>query len=93
MSIKPLTPDDARALQLSADMKGLLVVSVKGDGPAAEAGIRTGDVILSANLKPVTSADELLSIIRKEGKERGALMLQINRRGETFFITVTLDKK
>ena len=93
VSIKPLTPEDARALQLSADVKGLLVVSVKGNGPAAEAGIRTGDVILSANLKPVTSADELVSIVRKEGKERGAVMLQINRHGETFFITVTLDNK
>ncbi|WP_295637736.1 DegQ family serine endoprotease [uncultured Mailhella sp.] len=93
VSIKPLTPEDARALQLSADVKGLLVVSVKGDGPAAEAGIRTGDVILSANLKPVTSAEELVSIVRKEGKERGAVMLQVNRHGETFFITVTLDNK
>ena len=93
VSVKPLAPEDARALQLSGDVKGLLVVGVNGNGPAAEAGVRTGDVIMSANLKPVTNADELLSIIRKEGKERGALMLQINRRGETFFITVSLDKK
>ena len=93
VSVKPLAPEDARALQLSGDVKGLLVGGVNGNGPAAEAGVRTGDVIMSANLKPVTNADELLSIIRKEGKERGALMLQINRRGETFFITVSLDKK
>ena len=93
VSIKTLTPDDARALQLSGDVKGLLVVGVKSDGPAAEAGIRTGDVILSANLKPVTSPDELISVVRKDGKERGAVMLQINRRGETFFITVTLNDK
>ena len=93
VSIKPLTPEDARALQLSGDVKGLLVVGVKGDGPAAEAGVRTGDVILSANLQPVTSAKELVSIVRKEGKERGAVMLQINRRGDTFFITVSLDNK
>ncbi len=93
VSIKPLTPEDARALQLSGDVKGLLVVGVKGDGPAAEAGVRTGDVILSANLQPVTGVDDLVSIVRKEGKERGAVMLQINRRGDTFFITVTLDNK
>ena len=93
VSIKPLTPDDARALQISGDVKGLLVVDVNGDGPAAEAGIRTGDVILSANLQPVTNADQLVSIVKKEGKERGAVMLQINRRGETFFITVPLDNK
>lgn len=93
VSIKPLTPDDARALQLSSDVKGLLVVNVKGNGPAAEAGIRTGDVILSANLKPVTTAKDLVSIVRKEGKERGAVMLQVNRHGETFFITVNLENK
>ena len=92
VSVKPLTREDARALQLSGDVKGLLVVDVQGDGPAAEAGVRTGDVILSANLKPVTSVDELVSVVRKEGRERGAVMLQVNRRGETFFITVTLDK-
>ena len=92
VSVKVLTPEDARALQLSGDVKGLLVVNVKGDGPAAEAGLRTGDVILSANLKPVKDVDELASVVRKEGRERGAVMLQINRHGETFFITVALDK-
>ena len=92
VSVKVLTPEDARALQLSGDVKGLLVVGVRGDGPAAEAGLRSGDVILSANLKPVTEVNELASIVRKEGRERGAVMLQINRRGETFFLTVTLEK-
>ena len=93
VSVQPLTPDDARALQLSGDVKGLLVVDVKNGSAAAEGGLRPGDVILSANLKPVTRVDELSSIVRKEGKERGAVMLQINRRGDSFFVTVTLDKK
>jgi len=93
VSIKPLTPEDARSLQLNADVKGLLIVNVANGSPAAEAGLRNGDVILSANLKPVTTAGELSSIIQKEGRKRGALMLQINRRGESFFVTVDLEKK
>jgi len=93
VSLRPLTEEDARALQLPADVKGLLVVNVSNNGPAAEAGLRSGDVILSANLTPVTSAAELSSILSKEGKDRGAVMLQVNRRGETFFLTVTLDGK
>ena len=92
VSVKVLSPEEARALQLSGDVKGLLVVNVKPEGPAAEAGLRPGDVILSANLKPVKDVEDLASVVRKEGRERGAVMLQINRRGETFFITVTLDK-
>ena len=91
VGIRPLTPEDARALQLSKDVKGLLVVNVRNGSPAAEAGLRSGDVILSANLTPVTSTDELSSIVKKEGKERGAIMLQVNRRGEVFFLTVSLD--
>ncbi|MBR3881413.1 MAG: DegQ family serine endoprotease [Mailhella sp.] len=93
VSIKPLTPEDARALQINADVKGLLIVNVTNGSPAAEAGLRNGDVILSANLKPVTNAGELSAIIQNEGRKRGALMLQINRRGETFFATVDLEKK
>lgn len=92
VNVKPLTPEDARALKLSGDVKGLLVVDVKDGSAAAEGGLRSGDVILSVNLKPVSRTEELSSIVRKEGKERGAIMLQINRRGDSFFVTVNLDK-
>ncbi len=92
VSLRPLTPEDARALQLSGDVKGLLVVNVTGGSPADEAGVRGGDIILSANLAPVTSVEELSAVVRKEGRERGAVMLQVNRRGEVFFITVSLEK-
>lgn len=93
LTIRPLNKDDARQLQLPAGMEGLVILSVQPRSPAEEAGLRPGDVIQSANLTPVTSVDELSSIVRKDGRERGAVMLQVNRRGESFFVTVPLDTK
>ena len=72
-----------------------LVMALAGNesSAAAEAGLRSGDVILSANLKPVATPAQLGDIVKNEGKKRGAVMLQVNRRGDTFFLTVDLAKK
>ena len=93
LTIRPLNKEDARSLQLPANTEGLVILSVQPGSPAQEAGLRPGDVIQSANLTPVVSVDELASIVRKDGRERGAVMLQVNRRGESFFVTVPLDNK
>jgi len=43
--------------------RGALVTQVISDGPAAKAGIRTGDVILSVDGKPVERSTQLPSVI------------------------------
>lgn len=93
LSLRPLTRDDARALQIPTDTTGLVVLSVKPGSPAEEAGIASGDVILSANTTPVDTVEELAAIVARDGKQRGAIMLQINRRGEKFFVTIPLEEK
>jgi putative serine protease PepD len=48
--------------------------AVQKGGPAARAGLRAGDVIIAADGRPVTSADELIALIRKHAPgERIAL--------------------
>ncbi len=88
ISVRPLTKDEARSLKVEKD-QGLLVLEVEQGKPAAEAGLRQGDVILSANLTPVNTAQALAKII-KDATARGAVMLQINRRGEVTFVAVPL---
>ncbi len=88
ISVRPLTSDEAKSLSVEKG-QGLLVLEVEQGKPAAEAGIRQGDVILSANLTPINDATTLAKII-KDVTKRGAVMLQVSRRGEVSFVAVPL---
>jgi len=92
ISVRPVTAEEARTLKLDKNQGGLTVVGVTPGKPAAENDIRQGDVILTANLKPVKSAQELAKIINEDARERGAVMLQINRRGQLSFRAVPIAK-
>ncbi len=89
ISVRPLTADESKSLQVEKG-QGLLILEVESGKPAAEAGLRQGDVILSANLTPVNDANALAKII-KDVTARGAVMLQVSRRGEVTFVAVPLS--
>ena len=86
--VQPLTPELARELELGvgAQQGGVVVADVDADGPAADAGIQRGDLIVQANRQPVRSGGDLTAAIGRTGT-RPALLL-INRRGATIFLTV-----
>jgi len=56
--VQSITPDLAEGLG-AKDIRGAIVVGVQGSGPAAKAGLRSGDVITSVNGEPIKSANEL----------------------------------
>lgn len=91
MALKPVNDREASALGLDK-AQGLLVVQVEADSPAAEEGVRQGDVILQANQQDVNSTDELEKVIERD-KKRGAVMLLIKRQGQNSFIALPLDEK
>jgi Do/DeqQ family serine protease len=75
--VEPLTPQRARQMGLSGS-GGLLVTGVDPNGPAAEAGIRTGDVIQQVDGQALDSTEDLRRALA--GGDRPALVLV--RRGE-----------
>ena len=88
-SARSLTAEERRNLKI-ADKEGVIVVDVAPDRAAAEAGIRPGDVILRADRKPVNSPEALSKIVQEVGVKRGAIMLQVQRRGDTLFLAVPI---
>jgi Do/DeqQ family serine protease len=86
ITAQPLTPDIASQLGLPAGTQGLVVMSVDPTGPAADAGIQTGDVIQEINHQPVRSVADVRSALQKSAG-RPALVL-VNRGGQTLFVPV-----
>jgi serine protease Do len=58
MSIRNLTPNIRQRLDLPADRGGALITEVAPFGPAANAGLEPGDVILSIQGDEISSAAE-----------------------------------
>jgi S1-C subfamily serine protease len=69
--------------------EGILIVRILGSSPAAQAGLREGDVIQKINGKPVKMASEIQAKV--EASEVGqTLKLEVNRNGQPQTINVKL---
>jgi Do/DeqQ family serine protease len=84
--VQPLTPELASELQLQAGAQGVVVAEVDPTGPAADAGLQRGDVIVQVNRQPVRSGAGLNEAIGRGGSR--PVLLLVNRRGTTVFLTV-----
>ncbi|WP_449412424.1 DegQ family serine endoprotease [Pandoraea soli] len=82
LAVRDLSPDEKRAAQVT---HGLLVARV--GGPAEQAGVQAGDIILSLNGTPVTSASQLSDKLKKAGNN---VALLVQRDGQQIFIPVDL---
>ena len=73
--------------------KGVAVVEVNPDGPAAEKGFQTGDIILQVGNKTVSKPDEVKSAMQDAAKsgKHNVLMRVKNAKG-TRFVAVPLGK-
>ncbi|WP_243311245.1 DegQ family serine endoprotease [Fundidesulfovibrio agrisoli] len=85
MSLSNVDPRNGRPVD------GLLVVNVAPGSPAAEVGIRRGDVLVEVNQRPVGSAAELAAIVNKEGKANGAVLVLVKRQGQPVFRSIPVQ--
>lgn len=92
ISVIPLDAEIARQLGMAADTKGV-VIDVAGQGTGATAGLRRGDVIVSATYQPVTTPAALAAAVRAaKAAGRTAILLGVKRRGGTTqYATVRIE--
>ncbi|WP_300116778.1 Do family serine endopeptidase [Sphingobium sp.] len=91
----PLTPGIIRQLGIPTDTRGIVITGVDGSTDAGAKGLRRGDVIISANNRPVTSQAELDAQVKAvAGQGRNAILLQVLRRGQPpIFLPVRMRDK
>ncbi len=86
--IQGITPEIAEQFNLS-EAKGVLVGDVVKDGPAEEAGIKTGDIIKKVNNEEVNSPGELQDKIRNVDIGKNA-DIEVGRDGKTINFIVKI---
>jgi len=89
VGLADITPDVREALNLPRGETGAVIESVSPSKPAADAGLQTGDVIVSVNQAPVKSAKEARTAIAEAGKSgRKSVLLLVQRGDEQTFVAV-----
>jgi serine protease Do len=87
LTVQTLTGDLAETLGLDRNLKGVVVSEVEPEGPAAEAGLRRGDVILEVNRQTVKDVDGYRKAIKAGGKGKSVLFL-VRRGDNTIFLAI-----
>ncbi|MEP3049847.1 MAG: Do family serine endopeptidase [Erythrobacter sp.] len=84
LQVLSLTGTIARQLGVDEDTTGVVIGAVDPNSDAGRKGLRRGDIILSANYEAITSIEDLSGhIADAETAERDALLLRIQRRGQS----------
>ena len=92
MDISEITADLQQKYGFT-ESKGVVVVLITPGGPAEEAGLRAGDVILQINRTDVSSVEEFKAVLTKVEPGDTAILL-ISRAGRTLFVPVkAIEKK
>ena len=86
MQLRSLSPEVAERLGMKGDLKGAVVTGVDEGGPASEAGVRSGDVVVEVDRKPVASAVDARRAL--EVKRTGGHLLRIERGDGALFVVI-----
>jgi DNA-binding MarR family transcriptional regulator len=83
----PLALERRRAVGLSP-LPGLLVRHVDPAGPAAASGIRPGDLLTSADERPLRTRDDLQRAVMTPGRKRRSVTVELTRGADPMRIAL-----
>ena len=93
LAVQPLTDGLRHKYDLKPTVHGLVVTGLEDDSDAARKGLHPGDVLVSANQKPLGSAADLAAVIAEAKKAgRPTIFFLVTRGSQTLPLVLKLDK-
>ena len=93
LKLTPLTDDLRKKLGIDAKLNGVVVEDIDPQSPAAQKGIKAGDVIVEAGQDQVSKPEDVAKSVDKVRKAgRKAVLLRVeDGRGDVRFVAVPLS--
>jgi serine protease Do len=91
LTLRSLTDEDKAQLGVPADVQGVLVAGVEDDSPAADKGIRPGDVITQVNQKNVTSPSAVVAALKEAKADQSRALLLVRRGDAQRFVALSFS--
>jgi serine protease Do len=86
LQVEPISPAARQQLHLSDEAQGVVVSQVDPNSAAADAGIRSGDLIAEVNHQSVTTVSEFEQAMRNT--QTKAILLRIVREGTGLYVAI-----
>jgi serine protease Do len=90
--LSAVNPQLREKFGLADDAQGVVVTDVSGTSPAAEKGIKPGDIIVEVSQEEVkTPADVAAKIKAARDAKRKSVLLLVDQKGDLRFVAVRID--
>jgi len=91
LTLRPLSSAARSEFGIPEEVNGVLITEVDPAGPAAEKGVRPGDVIVEVGQEPVTTPAEIVAKVEAaEEKDRRSVLFLIQSEGDLRFVPIRL---
>jgi len=88
MNVQELTPQLAQQLGLEPGTSGVVITGVEDGSPAADAGLRPGDLITEVNRQAIKNMNDYQQALQKVKKGENLLLL-VRRAAGSFYTVLT----
>ena len=91
VEVQDLTKELAESFKLTST-EGALIAGVRQEGPADNAGIKPGDILIAVEGKPITSSSDMLNLIAALSPGQTATFMVLRNQEEKSF-KISIDKR